>query len=164
MKKKITLNYPKSAAMRFFQGTQERVRNSRGKRAISVLATEVLLYLLVSIFSNALSTFVESKADVSMYDRLFFSKIKEYRCKVFCAEKLLLLTEQFRCNSSLRKTWECLLHAGNYYRVVVNMIKLHFGEVWDVLSNTSTKCSLSYKLWRSVRRTFKHFYKVQFII
>ena len=30
--------------MGFFQGTQERVRNSRGKRAISVRATEVLLY------------------------------------------------------------------------------------------------------------------------
>ena len=29
----------------FFQGTKERVRNSRGKRAISVQATEVLLYL-----------------------------------------------------------------------------------------------------------------------
>ena len=27
-----------------YQGTQERVRNSRGKRAISVRATEVLLY------------------------------------------------------------------------------------------------------------------------
>ena len=27
-----------------FQGSQERVRNSRGKRAISVRATEVLLY------------------------------------------------------------------------------------------------------------------------
>ena len=41
---KITLNYLKSAAMRFlFQGTQERVRNSHGKRAISVRATEVLL-------------------------------------------------------------------------------------------------------------------------
>ena len=39
-----TLNYPKSAAMGFFfQGTQERVRNSRGKRAISVRAIEVLL-------------------------------------------------------------------------------------------------------------------------
>ena len=46
IKRKITLNYPKSAAMGFlFQGTQERVRNSRGKRAISVRATEVLLYL-----------------------------------------------------------------------------------------------------------------------
>ena len=29
----------------FFQGTQERVRNSRGKRAISVRAFEVLLYV-----------------------------------------------------------------------------------------------------------------------
>ena len=45
IKKKITLIYPKSAAMGFFfQGTQERVRKSRGKRAISVRATEVLLY------------------------------------------------------------------------------------------------------------------------
>ena len=31
----------------FFLGTQERVRNSRGKRAISVRATEVLLYYLL---------------------------------------------------------------------------------------------------------------------
>ena len=43
---KITQNYLKSAAMGFlFQGTRERVRNSHGKRAISVRATEVLLYL-----------------------------------------------------------------------------------------------------------------------
>ena len=45
MKKENTLNYPKSAAMGFFvQGTQERIRNSRGKRAISVRAIEVLLF------------------------------------------------------------------------------------------------------------------------
>ena len=31
IKKKITLNYPKSAAIGFFQRTQERLRNSRGK-------------------------------------------------------------------------------------------------------------------------------------
>ena len=36
IKRKITLNYPKSADKGFFLGTQERVRNSRGKRAISV--------------------------------------------------------------------------------------------------------------------------------
>ena len=42
--KKITLNYSTSAAIGFFQETQERVRNSRGKRDISVRATEVLLY------------------------------------------------------------------------------------------------------------------------
>ena len=29
---KITLNYPKSAAMGFFLGTKEQVRNSQGKR------------------------------------------------------------------------------------------------------------------------------------
>ena len=34
----------------FFQGTQERVRNSRGKRAISVRATEILLYALYFAF------------------------------------------------------------------------------------------------------------------
>ena len=44
IEKKITLNYPKSADMGFFQRTRERVRNSRGKRAISVRATEVSLY------------------------------------------------------------------------------------------------------------------------
>ena len=38
MKTKNTLNYPKFAAMGFFQGTQERVRNSHGKRDISVRA------------------------------------------------------------------------------------------------------------------------------
>ena len=32
--------------MGFFQGTQERVRNSRGKRAISDRAIEDLLYVL----------------------------------------------------------------------------------------------------------------------
>ena len=45
----IKENHPKLfqiSRYRFlFQGTQERVRNSRGKRAISVRATEVLLYL-----------------------------------------------------------------------------------------------------------------------
>ena len=45
--KKIKLNYPKYNNIcsygNFYQGTQERVRNSRGKRAISVRATEVLL-------------------------------------------------------------------------------------------------------------------------
>ena len=45
LKKKITLNYPKYAAMGFFQGTHEGVRTSRSKRAISVRAIEVLQYL-----------------------------------------------------------------------------------------------------------------------
>ena len=41
-------NHPKLSEIcsygTFFQGPQEQVRNSRGKRAISVRATEVLLY------------------------------------------------------------------------------------------------------------------------
>ena len=48
IKKKITLNYHKSAAMGFFQGAQARVRNSCGIRAISVRATEVLLYIMTA--------------------------------------------------------------------------------------------------------------------
>ena len=55
IKKKITLNYPKSAVKEFFLGTQERVRNSRGKRAISVRAIEVLLYLN-SIINGVIKT------------------------------------------------------------------------------------------------------------
>ena len=43
LKKKITQNYPKSADVCFFQGTQEGVRNSRGKRAISVRVIGILL-------------------------------------------------------------------------------------------------------------------------
>ena len=50
IKKKTTLNYPKSAAKGFFSlGTQERVRNSRGKRDISVRATKVLLYMITFV-------------------------------------------------------------------------------------------------------------------
>ena len=49
IKKKITINYPKTAVTDFFQETQERVRNSRGRRAISVPATEGLLYLFKKV-------------------------------------------------------------------------------------------------------------------
>ena len=35
-----------------FQRTQERVRNSRGKRAISVRATQVLLYMYQNYIQN----------------------------------------------------------------------------------------------------------------
>ena len=55
--KKVSLIYPKCAAIGFFfQGTQRRVRNSRGKQAIRVRATEVLLYFL--IYSVLLSGFI----------------------------------------------------------------------------------------------------------
>ena len=46
--RKISLNYPRFAAVGFFQGTQERVRNNCGRRAISVRAIEVLSYLVNS--------------------------------------------------------------------------------------------------------------------
>ena len=46
IKNKITLDYPKFAAMGFFLGAPEGVRNNCGKQAISVQATEDLLYLL----------------------------------------------------------------------------------------------------------------------
>ena len=55
LKKKITSNYPKyndvCNCRNFVLGTQERVRNSSGKRAISVRANEVLLYAAVSRFN-----------------------------------------------------------------------------------------------------------------
>ena len=38
--------------MEFFPGTQERVRNSRGKRAISVRVTEVLLYSVMRFWDH----------------------------------------------------------------------------------------------------------------
>ena len=43
IKEKFTPSFPNSAAMGFFQGAKERVRNSRGKRAIGVRAIEVQL-------------------------------------------------------------------------------------------------------------------------
>ena len=69
-KTKICLTYPKSAAMDFFQGTQERVRNSRGKRATSVRATEGLLYSILQFSyrtSIIHSTIVASTESKSMY-------------------------------------------------------------------------------------------------
>ena len=48
VKKKIRLNYHISATMGSVQRDQERVRNSRGKRSISVRDIEVLLYKTVN--------------------------------------------------------------------------------------------------------------------
>ena len=48
--------------MGFFQGTQERVRNSHGKRAINVRGTEVLLYFYLgfSVYSHIYKITVQS--------------------------------------------------------------------------------------------------------
>ena len=59
IKKKITVNYPKSAAMGFFLGTQERFHDSLGKQAISVQAVEVLLYIEF-IFSQFSADYFET--------------------------------------------------------------------------------------------------------
>ena len=45
IKWKIALHYPKYNNVCSYLGIQERVRNSRGKRATGVRAIEVLLYL-----------------------------------------------------------------------------------------------------------------------
>ena len=51
IRKKITLKLSQICSYEFlFQGTQERVRNSLGKRANSVRATEVLLYACSNVF------------------------------------------------------------------------------------------------------------------
>ena len=49
IKKKIILNYPKSATMEFVPRDLKRVRNRRGKRAISARAIEVLLYVVTGL-------------------------------------------------------------------------------------------------------------------
>ena len=45
IKEKITLNFSNLQTRDYFLGTTDRFRNSHGKRAISVQAIEVLLYL-----------------------------------------------------------------------------------------------------------------------
>ena len=74
VKKTITLNYPKyiivcSYGIFFFQGTQERVRNIRGKRAISVRAIEVLLYVeknCCNVISEAKTTLQSNRIDLTI--------------------------------------------------------------------------------------------------
>ena len=58
--KKITLYYPKSAAMGFFKGTKDQVRISSGKGAISVRATEGLLFIYCKYFFVSLFYFTSS--------------------------------------------------------------------------------------------------------
>ena len=54
IKTKFTLNYLKSEATGLFLGTQERVQNTCGKRAIRVRVIEVLLQFERSMFLNVL--------------------------------------------------------------------------------------------------------------
>ena len=72
MKMKIFLNYPKSAAKGFFQGTQELVRNSHGKRAISVRAIEVLLYAVILAQNDVISllSYAKMACPASLYPEI----------------------------------------------------------------------------------------------
>ena len=69
IKKKIILNYPKynnDCSFGIFSlGIQERVRNSRGKRAIGVRAIVVLLYFLFWHFKRLL---------IHLYEKIAFTK------------------------------------------------------------------------------------------
>ena len=80
---KMTLNYPKSAAMRFSQGTQERVRNSRGKRVISVRAIEVLLFVGLRIQFKAKIVDPAEAAQYFCLKQIFYQYlwIKSFQCK-----------------------------------------------------------------------------------
>ena len=72
---KITINYPKSAAMGFFPGNQERVRNSRGKRAISVRAIDVLLYIWLCEYERRY-VMVNMWLNTNTYEGLFWNKTR----------------------------------------------------------------------------------------
>ena len=54
LKRNIVLNLSNSQLWDLFQETQNRVRNSRGERAIGVRATEVLLYTCFTVFIGQL--------------------------------------------------------------------------------------------------------------
>ena len=90
-KKKTILTYPKSAAIGFFPGTKKRVGKSRGKRAISVRATEVLLYLFISKVSLD-STICSAKCQfcVSEYVGVL------YVCENYAVMYLLVEFARFR--------------------------------------------------------------------
>ena len=83
--KKIHLNYPKSAAMGFFERTQDQVRNNRGKQAISVRATKGILYLVCIKKSSPNEAFERNKEAGShlLGNQLLMSPIKiQHHCSV----------------------------------------------------------------------------------
>ena len=93
LKRKIELNYLKSAAMRFFLGTHAQVQNSHGKQAISIQAIEVLLYL--TVISSFIFDFLRRITGVSKSHSVFFvvMSLKKYRILTS------LLTSQVSCLS-----------------------------------------------------------------
>ena len=83
IKRKITLNYPKICSYGIiFQGTQERVQNSCGKRTISVQPTEVLMYVDVGK-----STSIKCRRYKYWLEYLLCEDVKHliaYCCSGFC--------------------------------------------------------------------------------
>ena len=64
--KENNLNNSKSATMGFFQQTHEQVRNSCGKQATGVQATEVLLYRISSVIRRGFFLPKQSKSSRSV--------------------------------------------------------------------------------------------------
>ena len=81
------LNIKKNIPKDLFQGTQERVRNSRGKRAISVRATEVLLYIYLVKMVQQLKTHLQRMKKLKQLHRRK-SEPKEGMAVLVCTFKL----------------------------------------------------------------------------
>ena len=100
--KKIILNYPKSAALGPLQGTRERVRNSRSKRAIRVRVIEVLIQFN-SLLRNTgrfflrLSYLVHSNIEIDWAKTLGIVIIRNISGKEFIG----MVTTKFKIVSSM---------------------------------------------------------------
>ena len=99
IKKKLNLYCPKSAAMGFSLGTQEQVRNNRGKRAISVRDTEVLLYILGSCGCRRTDFFeifgTDHKTTYTAFRHKSVFDVYVYSSKLFQGSSCIVLL--FRC-------------------------------------------------------------------
>ena len=80
-KKKITIIYPKSAALGIFERTRERVQKSHGKQAISVQAREGLLYHI----------------NVAIRQVVLFPKVTQI-CKICCSKLVIRQVFPFQNN------------------------------------------------------------------
>ena len=108
----------------FFQGTQERVRNSRGKQAISVRAIEVLLYFTsVEDFICDLESMIQSYQIVEVYrERLDFIMSLLYLFHMPLSQWLSVKID--------RKHTVCKLHGPSMFTIKA--------KIYGVLSNRSS--------------------------
>ena len=123
IKKKITLNCPKSADMGFFQETQERVRNSHGKRAISVRATEVLLYLF-SLYKNMYLYGYEH------YIMFYANKFVCIHIRFICKQQVICIQKEYMygVDFSSQKAW-----IYNYLALFITLIDTQNVNAFDCL-------------------------------